>query len=412
MMHINLNLIWATLLTSCLLFLGNTDLSAQQWERVGSTPFLKHHTNGFGFNGKAYLLEGIGTNSDPGGVSNEMWEYNPDSMTFTRLPDFPGAARAIAIGDDWNGKYYYGFGTTGGSIGLSDLWEFDPIDTSWTQLPSCPCTGRSHPAFVAHNDKIFMGAGRSRTGDLNDWWEYDMITQQWEQKTNIPGRIRHHPFQFALGNDIYVGGGHVANWQYWSTTLEVWVSIDDTPLGRVAGTQFDYNGKGYLLAGDQADHSHLNFFETFMRYDPAVGSWQYLPPLPNGSRWAPASFILDGDLYFLCGVDYDNVSDASMWKFNLDALDAPNSITPLSNLATQIRAYPNPFQNVIKLKGEQLPRGAFNAKITNIMGETMMTLKNVDPSGEIDLSSLSNGVYFLIPEEQTTFSSIKLLKQN
>jgi len=292
--------------------------NAQSWENIGNSPLTTDHSNGYSYNGKAYVLEG--------GGSKAFWEYDPVSNAWTQLEDFPGASRGIAIGDDWNGKYYYGFGI--GNSFLNDLWVFDPETMEFEQLPSCPCIGRSHPALIAHNDKIFMGAGSSENGDLKDWWVYDMITQEWTQKEDIPGTRRHHTFQFTIEDKVYVGGGHVSNWLEFDPVTDEWTLIDDTPQGRVAGTQFSYGDHGYLLAGDDRFHDHVPDEETFMRYDKDENLWEFLPELPDGSRWAPSSFLIDNFLYFFGGLDSDTGYDAAMWRFNMDELEcgAPSNV--------------------------------------------------------------------------------------
>ena len=292
---------------------------AQTWEQLNNSPFIDHHTNSFGFEGKGYAFKGVP--DDNGSIqSNQVWTYTPETDSWEFLTNFPGESRRISIGDDWDGKYYYGFGLGGPTGRLNDLWVFDPADMSFTELPSCPCTERSHPSLIAHNDKIFMGGGSSANGDLRDFWEYDMITQVWSQKPEIPGGNRHHTFHFSHEQYVYVGGGHVFNWNRYDPINEEWTPIDDLPAGRVAGTQFNYNGFGFLLAGDDASHTHVPDFETFMYYDPASAEWDYLPSLPNGSRWAPSSFLLGDDLYFFAGLSDIINGDATMWKFDLSNL--------------------------------------------------------------------------------------------
>lgn len=286
-------------------------LCAQQWEQLGDPPFSTNHSYGFGFEGKAFVIQG--NNGNP------LWEYLPDTDTWNVIGNFPGPSRGVAVGDDWNGKYYYGFGT--GNAGfLNDLWVFDPVDQSFTELPSCPCTARTHPAFIAHNDKIMMGTGNSAGGNLSDFWEYDMITQVWTQKQTIPGGVRHHPFFFAADNEVFFGGGHRDTWFKYDLGTEELSPIDNTPLGRVAGTQFNYNGRGFVLAGDDAAHVNIPKSESFMVYDPATEEWDYLEPLPEGSRWAPSSFIIDEVLYFYDGTS-ETHSARTMWKFDLASLN-------------------------------------------------------------------------------------------
>ena len=43
--------------------------------------------------------------------------------------------------------------------------------------------------------------------------------------------------------------------------------------GRVAGTQFSYQGKGYVLSGDGDNHYPLGTSE-FWEYDPITDSWK------------------------------------------------------------------------------------------------------------------------------------------
>lgn len=298
------------IITFCLLALPVL-LFSQQWEQLGNPPFSTDHSYGFGIDGKAYIIQG---NS-----GNPLWEYLPDTDTWNRIGDFPGTARLVAVGDDWDGKYYYGFGTANNNY-FTDLWVFDPVDQSFTELPSCPCVGRSHPAFIAHNDKIIMGTGSSFNGNLSDLWEYDIITQEWTQKQNVPGGGRHHPFFFSVDNTAYFGGGHRDTWFQYDLDTEELSPIDNTPLGRVAGTQFDYNGRGFVLAGDDAGHRNIPKSESFMAYDPSTEEWEYLEPLPEGSRWAPSSFMIDEILYFFDGTS-ETASATTMWKFNLASLN-------------------------------------------------------------------------------------------
>ncbi len=248
-----------------LALMGN--MNAQNWEQLDDPPFYKHHSNGFTYDGVAYVFEGTYTEDS----SKEVWKYTPEDDSWTQLPEFPGLGRAISIGDDWDGKYYHGFGKgdpddSEGPFAdyLNDLWEFDPATETHTQLPSCPCEGRSHPAFSAHNGKIMMGSGSTFNGDLKDWWEYDIATQVWTQKEDIPGGDRHHPFFFAVDNKVYVGGGHQFNWLEWNLDTEQWTPIDDTPEGRVAGSQFAFGGRGFLLGGDDYTHNHVPDVESFM----------------------------------------------------------------------------------------------------------------------------------------------------
>lgn len=300
----------------------------QQWEEVSETPFLVHHSNGFGTGDVGFVIEGEPVDLN-GLLVNRIWEFSSITNEWTNMGEFPGPGRTFAIGDEWDGKYYYGFGVGNDGVDLNDLWVYDPSDASFTELPSCPCVGRAHPALAAHNDKILMGTGSGPDGDLEDWWEYDMISQQWTQKTDMPGGRRHHPFFFESGNTVYVGGGHRTNWLAWDLDTETWSEIDDQLKGRVAGTQLSFGKYGLVIAGDDASHSHVATAETFMGYDTSTDEWIRFPFIPDGSKWACSSLIINEELYFFGGINYAVNDDRRVWKFNLENLDClpPQNIT-------------------------------------------------------------------------------------
>lgn len=393
-------------LAALILVSFSLSVSAQQWEMLGDTPFLgKHHSNGFGYNGKAYVLEGIDYDDYYTGAT-EVWEYTPDTDTWTQIADSPAPGRAFAIGDEWDNKFYYGFG-----IGKKDVWVFDPADLSHTKLPDCPCEPRYHPAFVAHNDKLFVGSGSGNNGDLNDWWEYDMITQEWSQKPNIPGGNRHHPFHFSHDKYIYVGGGHRTNWIRYNPETEMWIEINDAPKGRVAGTQFGHNGKGYVLGGDTANHGEIPQPQSFMRYDPEYDSWEYLPGLPNRTRWAPSSFIIDDFVYFFGGLGYGTfANDNSVWKLDLLALDQPSPTKDISDLKT-IFAFPNPFQSVLSFSAIDGKNKKYDLTIFDLRGALLYTKSNFDLGEDLDLSFLSNGLYILDLKNDGEVIRLKVVKE-
>ncbi len=366
-------------------FLLCLQLVGQTWEQLNDSPFYKHHSNGFGIGDKAYVIEGTYQNDGPNSVSNEVWEYDSTDDTWKRIADFPGEGRAIAIGDEWNGKYYYGFGR-GANGTLNDLWEFDPTDQSFTQLPSCPCPGRSHPAFIAHNDKIYMGSGSSDTGDVDDWWEYDMQSQEWTQKEDIPGGDRHHPFFFSNEDKLYVGGGHRPNWLEYDLVNEQWTEIDGAPEGRVAGSQLNFKGLGLIVGGDDASHEHVPDSESFMSYNPESDTWDYLPELPNGSKWAPSSFIIDDELYFFGGLSSNIAEDSTMWKIDLNFLGC----LPAQNLMTTIVT--GNSANIIWSQGNDVLSDTLKWRVlgSNIWNnipnpQAVLTLDNLDACQEYEM---------------------------
>jgi N-acetylneuraminic acid mutarotase len=277
----------------------------QSWETATSPPaFLSDHSFGFSIDGKGYLVAGT---EESFGPTDKFFQYDPAAEIWIELDPFPGEGRGYAIGDVWERKAYFGFGTSVDSL-LRDLWVFDADSMKWSQLASCPCDARTHPAMVALNGKVFVGMGSGNSGNMNDWWEYDIATDLWTQKSDFPGVKRHHPYQFGLGDFVYAGFGHgqgiFKDWYRFDPATNTWEQMADLPAeGRVAGTQFSNNGKGYVLSGDGDDHLSMEEGE-FWEYDPEANSWTQLPSHPGKSRWAPASFIIDDVVYLFNGTSY------------------------------------------------------------------------------------------------------------
>ncbi len=293
---------------------------AQEWQSVAPLPdgFVSNHSFGFALDGMGYIVAGESTD----GYSDAFFQYDPATDTWMGLPAFPGAARGYTIGDTWDGRAWMGFGLSNQGY-LNDLWAFDPDDMTWTEMAPCPCEPRSHPAFVAEAGRIFVGLGGSPDGDRNDWWEYDMATDSWSEKPDFPDAPRHHPYQFGIDGQVYVGFGHSGpniynEWYRYSPDSEEWTQMATLPAeGRVAGTQLAHEGKGYALSGDGEDHSSMETGENW-QYDPGTDSWMEWPSHPGMSRWAPASFVLDGDIYLINGMSMDPGAFDFMstnWKF-------------------------------------------------------------------------------------------------
>ena len=82
---------------------------------------IRQESIGFAVNGKGYIV--AGDNCSSGDNYQDVWEFDPNSDTWTQLEDFTGSARrypdAFVIGK----KAYVGLGTSG--VNYADLWEFD-----------------------------------------------------------------------------------------------------------------------------------------------------------------------------------------------------------------------------------------------------------------------------------------------
>ena len=99
-----------------------------------------------------------------------------------------------------------------------------------------------------------MLARNDQFSDKRDWWVYSIKDNTWSQIANLPGPARHHPYMFNAGGKIFAGMGHSGNiifkdWYQLDTALNTWTPMNQFGEGRVAGTQFNHDGYGFIFGG-------------------------------------------------------------------------------------------------------------------------------------------------------------------
>jgi len=376
-------------------FLGILEVSWSQsrlWTRMEGLPDpapARNHPITFTLDGKGYVMTGNTINNSL--VFKDIWRYDPDINQWEELPPFPGSARGYAYGVAYKGKAYIGFGLNPSTGFLRDLWTYDPVLEKWDQLPSCPCEARAHPAFVAVGGKIYMAAGGGASGDLKDFWSYDIKDSTWTQLQDFPGPKRHHPYYFEIGDDVYVGFGHSGPNIYkdlfrYQPGQARWSQVASLPdQGRVAGTQFSYNGKGYILSGQGEDHLNLRTGE-FWEYDPVTNSWDFLPSHPGSGRWAPGSFVIGDHVYFTSGTpDAGDVKD--LWMFDMRVMSAQKP----SLSESDIRIFPNPVSDYLVIQSSDTHWDELS--LIDALGCEYSIA--AEPGNKVDLRNYPAGFYLL-----------------
>ena len=302
----------------------------QNWQQAAN--FIgdgRHHPITFSNDNYGFVVSGS--------YMNDVYKYDKNNNSWTQLQDFPAIGRGYSYGVSIGDKAYVGLGSTSTGLYPKDWWEYNMNNDTWTQMSDFPGDGRNHPAMIIVNNNIYMGCGSNDNGNLNDWWEYNTSSDTWTQKTSLIGNTRHHPFYFGVGNYAYVGFGHGSvpgpgsnpssfsaiynDFFRYNPNNDTWLQMSNFPgEARVAGTQFSYDNKGYILSGDGDDHSPLNSGE-FWQYDPVTDLWNQLDDHPGNAIWAPGNFVIGCDVYFLLGQDNNSsvpTTPISVYKYKLN----------------------------------------------------------------------------------------------
>jgi hypothetical protein len=107
---------------------------------------------------------------------NNFWQFDGESHLWTRLNDFPGAARFRAISFVIGDYGYMGTGVNGATL-FNDIWKYDPLLDSWTFVSSIP-NPRYYAVAITINGKAYIGYGILEYPiynniDLFDFYEFD-----------------------------------------------------------------------------------------------------------------------------------------------------------------------------------------------------------------------------------------------
>ena len=376
----------------------------------------RHHPITFGNDEYGFVISGS--------YLDDVYKYDKANDLWVQLQDIPFTGRGYSYGVAVGNKAYIGFGSTSNGQYPVDWWEYDMDNDVWNQKSNFPGDGRQHPAMVAVNNKIYMGCGGNGNGNLRDWWEYDILTDIWVQKSDLIANERHHPFYFGIGDYAYVGFGHGSNPGPGSNSTgsyiyndffkydpinDIWTQMANFPSeARVAGTQFSYNGKGYILSGDGDDHGPLSSGE-FWEYNPLNDSWNQLQSHPGGAIWAPGNFVIGCNVYFLLGQDWNTnigIYPTSVYNYQLseDCGCTDNTAFNFSSLAITDDGsccYVSGCTDPLALNYNNLSCYDDGSCITPVLGCTNASASNFDPNanttvafgGALDNSFASGGFF-------------------
>jgi N-acetylneuraminic acid mutarotase len=150
------------------------DPTANTWTRKADFPGIpRNDAIGFSIGTKGYVGTGEGLSSPF--VYNDFWEYDPSTNTWTRKADFPGTPRAGAVGFSTSSKGYIGTGYDAGANYTNltnDFWEYDPTTNTWTQKASFVGGSRAWAIAFSIAGKGYLCTGWNGTY-RRDFWQFD-----------------------------------------------------------------------------------------------------------------------------------------------------------------------------------------------------------------------------------------------
>ncbi len=311
------------------------------WDTLAPVPYLAQQPSGAVVNGKIHYFGGGFPNSGTPLASH--YSYDPSSDTWTVAASLP-IPRVIMEAASINNKIY----ALSGQPDKTRVDEYNPVTDTWTSKNPLPDMNFWYSAMVVQNNEMYRFGGGGFTSPVNFANKYDSVSDSWTYLTHLASAL-HAPAAASLGGLIYIAGGYNA--------------------GDISATQ---------------------------TFNPATSAYSPALALPIGRSYHELVTI-DTCIYSVGG------NNSAYPNMNLSLLRYCNSGNVSVNEIKKVNSiliYPNPATNYISIKNENVSES--NLELFNILGVKRMTVMVKKGEQEIDISSLSEGIYFYNVTDSST----------
>ena len=273
--------------------------------------------------------------------------------------------RASACSTALDGKGYVFGGRDQAGTYLNDLWQYDPQTDSWTNMGTTPLQARVNASITAYDGQLYVGLGFAHgsiynpENKLQDWWRWDPKTNKWDPLAPYPAKTTNKATTYVVNDRIYViygvADGFSRDIHYYEPKNNTWTSIPENhyrALSSFGGVGATYQGKTYFglgfnirpltqwytmdLPSDKwtkrssfpgkgrsfsacgvgdryiyvfggryyaGEHTGGEVFADKWRYDPEDDSWARCGLMPCGKAENLIAFAVNGKVYFGLGED-------------------------------------------------------------------------------------------------------------
>lgn len=310
-------------------------MSAQgSWTQKATCPGLSRYSAvAFTIGNKGYLGTGGHSQSFPGGVLEDFWEYDPANNSWTQKTNFGGGKRLMAVGFSIGNYGYIGTGVPDNAAYLSnDFWKYDPSANTWVQVANFGGVKRIRAVGFSVGGKGYVGTGTNGNSIYDDFWQYDPSTDTWQQEFNLYFGKRQDIDRavFVIGNKAYLGTGwdtitHFNDFWEYDPVNNVLTQMANLPgAGRRGATGFSLCGYGFLGLG--AINNNNDVINDFWMFNPVANSWSSSNSFPGLNRQDQPSFVINNKAYIgtgwhtYAGGGGDDIND--LWEYTLSPMSA------------------------------------------------------------------------------------------
>lgn len=364
------------------------------WEQKADYPDNVMGAFGFAIDSLGYL--GMGWNPGP---TFEMYAFNPTTGQWIPRANYPGTFVGHSVSVACNGKGYVSTGIVGSGVTSNELWEYDPITDSWTEKTNLPGSTRTEAVAFSIDDKIYIGAGSNLNTALNDFWEYDTTNDTWTQIADFPSN-RISAEAFSINGKGYVGIGYdpptlkTDFWEY-DPTMNTWTPVADFPgIPRGRTISFILHNEAYIGAGWTGSSGNL---KDLWKYNPITDSWEQMADIGDKDRGFGVGFSINGKGYVGTGGNQGVPWYNDFWEYTPDMSTAIESDIDIDHA----KIFPNPSSQKVYVQFKDSQNKTI--LLLNALGQQVKAVRNNQTDlVELNIESLSNGIYFLLVKKEDT----------
>ncbi len=388
-----------------LIILGYNNLRADYWTQKANFP-NGHRESPFGFaiNGKGYM--GFGWNYVPQQTA-DLWEYDPVTNLWTQKSS--GGLNPWQRGISFSiGNYGYlclgemTIGTSG--FMTNDLWQYNPVTDSWSQKAAYPGGAREDASVFTLNGKAYAGLGITYPQGSspiyhNDWYEYNPVTNTWASKAPFPGNPRASAFAFSGSMFGYVGGGlgdippygFIDCYGYYPLA-NAWSQLPNIPVPVwQSPSSFNIQNQGYVTGG--WPHSMAYLYSELWMFNTLTNSWVQKTDFPDTTRGNTVSFSIGNNGYICGGITTTGGQTGNfdeLWEYTADSLTGINNLQASNNF---FEIYPNPANHFIEINFNDDAEINCKISIFDASGKIVYNSFLKNNKTRIDIDGFSKGTF-------------------
>jgi hypothetical protein len=225
-------------------------------------------------------------------MNNQVYYANEISFktrpgTWKKLSDFAGAGLVHATGFSINNKGYV--------VGGNQVWEYNPDTDSWSKKNDAPFSVEGPTSFVINNTGYVY---------CNSLWRYISNSDSWEAVTTTSYKGCKGISSFVLNGKAYIGSGIInlnQSFVEWDPATGNWTNPNYYLLSpnRSYAACFSLNNKSYVIGGEMWTYESTR---SVIEYDLVNKQSTYQGAFINDRGYSTdrkemISFVINGEAY-------------------------------------------------------------------------------------------------------------------